>query len=110
MHFSLNPQANALYFSTDRRSSKVTGIGVSPFAAFATGWSEEDWKTVQIRGPIAIVPTDDLSAVQRIHYRKHPQSEAFRDDPDTVFLLLGIAWLRYSDLGAQPEVIQEYLP
>lgn len=108
MHFSVNPAGPELYFSTDRNSVKVSGLGQQDAAAFATGWSEEDWTTIQLRGTLRAAVSSELESIHARHYKKHPQSEAFRDDPDTVFLILRPTWLRYSDLSVLPAIIEEY--
>jgi len=106
MHFSVNLRRELL-FSTDRNSVKVSGIAEHNRAAFATGWSEDDWKTFQVRGTIRAASDRELADVHACHYAKHPQSAAFKDDPDTVFLILSPDWVRYSDLGIVPEHIEE---
>lgn len=107
MHFSVDREQRALFFSTDRNSVKVRGVTEHDRAAFVTGWSEEDWKTIQVRGNIRVAALGELAAVHACHYSKHPQSATFKDDPNTVFLVLTPDWIRYSDLGIVPERIEE---
>ena len=107
MHFSVVRERQELLFSTDRNSVKVSGIAQHPRAAFASGWSEEEWKTFQVRGRIRVAADAELPAAHACHYAKHPQSAAFKDDPNTVFLILTADWIRYSDLGTLPEQIEE---
>lgn len=107
MHFSVDRDRREVFFSTDRKSVKVSGLPTHDRAAFATGWSEKDWKTVQLRGRIRVAADDELPTIHACHYAKHPQSAAFKDDPNTVFLVLSPDWLRYSDLGVVPERVEE---
>lgn len=107
MHFSVNLGRREVLFSTDRNSVKVSGIAEHDRAAFATGWSEDDWRTFQLRGTIRAASDLELPDAHACHYAKHPQSAAFKDDPNTVFLVLRPDWVRYSDLGVAPEHIEE---
>lgn len=108
MHYSCTRDGKSLLFSTDDRSVKVENSTQSPEAAVAIGWSEETWVTVQMRGSVELVSGDAaLREAKDSHYAVHPNSRRFEHDPHTVFLVFHPEWIRFSDLGAEPAIVEE---
>ncbi len=108
VHFSHVADPLTLYFSTDRTSKKCQGLlnGQSAKSSIVVGFSEEEWKTLQMDGEVkAILDKDELKKVQIVHYAKHPDAEKYKNDPDTLFLSFTPGWWRYSDLKIHPPAI-----
>lgn len=100
MHFSHRVDPFTIFFSTDKSSRKCLGLlsGAVVKAAIVVGWSEEDWITLQMAGEIkAVSNTDELKLIQNIHYKKHPGSAKYKDDPATIFLAFTPTWERFTD-------------
>jgi general stress protein 26 len=108
IHYSMTANPVKLYFSTDDRSTKVQNLMSDPNSAVALGWSEVDWITVQMRGASRVL-TDvaEIAQIKQAHYAVHPNSQRFENDPHNVFIVFEPSWIRYSDLGVVPEIIEE---
>ena len=108
MHYSCAAEPPGLYFSTDDRSSKARDCRENPRASVAVGWSETEWVTVQMRGGLrALTSPAELQAAKAAHYAVHPSARQFDRDPHTIFLAFEPDWVRFSDLGAAPAIVEE---
>ncbi len=108
MHYSCAVELPALYFSTDDRTAKARDCRENPRASVAIGWSEVDWVTVQMRGALrALTLAAETEAAKAAHYAAHPNARQFDSDPHTLFLRFEPDWVRFSDLGAAPALIEE---
>lgn len=108
LHYSFKQTPFELYFSTENTSKKCEGLlnGETVKASAVVGISEEEWITLQMDGTATLIKsTDDLAAIQTMHYAKHPNSEKFKDDPATVFLKFTPVWWRYTDYTSKPPTI-----
>ncbi|WKZ31168.1 MAG: pyridoxamine 5'-phosphate oxidase family protein [Candidatus Dojkabacteria bacterium] len=103
MHFSLVEEPFQLYFSTDITTRKGSKVANEPTkAAFTIGFSEEEWKTLQIEGDIRVATDEEVPAIKEVHYSKNPGSKKFEGDPNTRFLILTPTWWRYTDFMKDP--------
>src|SRR5687768_16517515 len=78
LHFSYKDEPFEMYFSTENTSRKCSGMlnGEIVNAAVVVGFSEEEFKTLQLDGDVQIVSdADELLKVHEVHYFKHPSSE-----------------------------------
>ncbi len=108
MHYSCAAELPGLYFSGDDRSAKARDCRENSRASVALGWSEVDWVTVQMRGALrALTLLEEIEAAKAAHYAVHPNARQFENDPHTLFLLFEPDWVRFSDLGAAPPIIEE---
>ncbi len=108
LHFSFdNNSSPVIYFSTDKDSRKCEFLknSKSTKGSFVIGFSETDWKTLQIDGEVFLVEGDEILAAKKVHYEKNPGSKKFENDPATTFLKLVPSWWRYSDLSIHPPKI-----
>jgi general stress protein 26 len=107
LHYSHKSDPLTLYFSTENTSRKCQRLlnGESVKAAVVIGHSEEEWLTLQMEGEVKIVPKNELEEVQKIHYKKLPSSEAWKNDPTTVILAFTPTWWRFTDLNTEPYTI-----
>lgn len=104
LHYSHNSDPLEIYFSTERSSRKCSGIkdGGSASASVVVGFSEEGMVTLQLSGTASIVGKDQLESIHQVHYQKHPGSEQYKDDPETVFIKFVPSWWRYTDYKTVP--------
>ena len=67
-------------------------------ASFVTGFSDEEWVTVQMDGEIkTVTDKDELVQIHAVYFVKNPGPEKYKDDPDTVFLKFTPNWYRYTE-------------
>jgi general stress protein 26 len=108
MHYSCATEVVNLCFSTDDRSVKARNCRENSQASVAIGWSEVDWITVQMRGAVrALILPEEVAVAKKAHYAVHPNSRRFENDPHTLFLLFKPNWIRFSDLGVEPAIVEE---
>lgn len=107
LHYSCKEDPLTMYFSTENTSRKCEAMldGESVKASVVVGFSEEEWLTLQMEGKMRIVPKDELEAAQKVHYKKHPSSEKWKNDPATVLLEFTPDWWRFTDLNTWPYTI-----
>lgn len=107
MHFSLSPDSDQIYFSTDNRSRKcqiLNKLG-KVNASMALGFSETEWKTAQIDGELVIADLQTAEKIKGVHYAKNPESKKYEAEPTTIYLIFTPTWWRYSDIQAGKEGI-----
>jgi|SRR3989304_4397858 len=108
LHYSHTGDPLTLYFSTENTSRKCQGLldGQKVKGAVVIGFSEEEWLTLQMEGEVWVV-TDrvELEKIHRVHYLKHPNSEQYKDLPETIFLAFRPVWWRYTDFNTDPPAI-----
>jgi general stress protein 26 len=110
LHFSHREEPFELYFSTENTSKKCEDLltGKRGNASFVVGLSEEEWITLQMDGEIVIVSDkNELADIQKIHYKKHPSSEKYKDEPATVFLKFTPKWWRYTDYNTDTTITSD---
>lgn len=105
IHYShvTNPSLR-LIIQTDSRTRKAKDIveGESTKAAFVTGFSEEEWKTLQMEGIVRrIMAKDVLDEAIQIHHEKFPGVMEHVNDT-TVFLEFIPLWWRFTDFTTVP--------
>ena len=109
LHYSFKTDPLELYFSVDKTDRKCQALAQSNEgkAAVVIGFSEQEWLTLQIDGKIKIVEDKDkIKEIKTIHYKRHPNSQKFENDPNTVFLVFQPTWLRYTDFNVEPPKIK----
>lgn len=99
MHFSHVNNPFETYIQTENTSKKCQALkkGGLVKASVVLGFSEDDFRTLQMDGGIKILPKSKLKEVHRIHYKKHPDAKQWKDDPATVFLAFRPTWWRYTE-------------
>lgn len=108
LHYSHINEPLKLYFSTENTSKKCEALSSNGLtkASVVIGFSEEEWITLQMDGEVrTITDKEELNTVQAIHYKKHPNSEKYKDDPTTIFLKFTPVWWRYTDYNTEPPTI-----
>lgn len=100
LHYSHNDNPLEIYISTENNSRKCEAIlnGDIVKGSFVIGFGEEEFITYQADGDVRIVKDQkELEKVHKIHYKKHPSSEKWKDDPATVFIVFTPRWWRYTE-------------
>lgn len=99
MHYSHADSPFEIYIQTENTSKKCQALlkGDSVKASVVVGFSEEEFKTLQMDGDIKILAKARLEDVHKIHYKKHPDAKQWKDDPATVFLVFRPTWWRYTE-------------
>ena len=99
MHYSHAGPAPEVYIQTENTSKKCQDLlkGKSVKASIVVGFSEEEFKTLQMDGSIKVLPGTKLLGVHNIHYKKHPEAKQWKDDPATLFLVFTPKWWRYTE-------------
>lgn len=113
LHYSIveNPEDTSnfkLLFSVDSEQRKVELLNTTESCngALVIGFSEEEWVTLQIEGVVRILnKPDDIQAAQQVHYKKHPNSEKYKDFPTTMFIEFVPTWWRYTDFNTDEPTI-----
>lgn len=108
MHFSYNDEPFELFFSTKNTSKKCESLldGKLVNASFVSGFSEEEWMTLQMDGEVKIVKEKEkIDMISEIHYSRNPSSKRYKDEPETCFLVFTPKWWRYSDFKSKPVVV-----
>jgi len=108
LHFSHKNNPVELYFSTEKTSIKCEALleENTVKGSVVVGFSEDEWITLQMDGEVSVISDkDELNAAQKIHYPKHPESEKYKDYPNTIFLKFTPKWWRYTDYNIKPETI-----
>ena len=100
LHYSHNDKPLEVYIMTESTSKKCEALlsGKSVRASFVTGFSEEEWITLQMGGNVRIESDKkELAKIHKIHFAKHPEPEKYKDDPETAFLVFKPTWWRYTE-------------
>lgn len=99
MHYSHSVSPLEIYIQTKNTSRKMSALLKGGFvkASIVVGFSEQEFKTLQLDGDVRILSKNRLSEVHKIHYTKHPDAKQWKDDPATVFLAFKPTWWRYTE-------------
>lgn len=106
VHFA-STEVGKLFIQIGTDSRKYQAVKNGPCSAsFTVGFSEEEWKTLQLDGELRQIEPEQDKEFQEVYYRKNPQAKKYRGD-DTAYLLFTPSWWRYSDfsVGDPPKVI-----
>ncbi len=100
MHYSHSVSPFEIYIQTENTSRKCQALlkGKSVGASVVIGFSEEEFKTLQMDGEVkAVKDKKELAKIHKIHYAKHPEAKKWKDDPATLFLTFTPKWWRYTE-------------
>lgn len=100
LYYSHRTNPLELYAMTENNSIKVQALRdrKSVKASFVTGFSEEEWITLQMDGEVRVASSKkELAKIHKIHFEKHKDPEKYKNDPGTVFLVFKPTWWRYTE-------------
>ncbi|OHA20145.1 MAG: hypothetical protein A2836_00935 [Candidatus Taylorbacteria bacterium RIFCSPHIGHO2_01_FULL_45_63] len=107
VHYSHGVNPLRFFFQTWDESMKVEALqkGTDKRASVVVGFSEQDNLTLQMRGALRVVSSpEELEAVYKIHFKKHPFAEKYKNE-HTVVIEFTPTWWRYTDFNTTPETI-----
>lgn len=93
-------KSGEVYIMTEKNTMKSEALanGSPKPASFVTGFSDEEWATLQMDGVISVVGNKkDLAKVHRIYFAKNPFPQKYKNDPATIFLKFIPYWFRYTE-------------
>ena len=99
MHYA-NSDDGSLYFMTEKSGKKSEALldGSVGKASFVTGFSDEEWVTLQMDGNVrAVLDKKELLEIHKIYYKKNPGPEKYKNDPGTLFLKFTPKWYRLTE-------------
>ena len=109
VHYSHADSPLRLFIQTSNTTTKARALTnkENAKAAVVIGFSEQDWLTLQMRGDIKIVSSEnELEEICKIPSKKHPDAEKCKG-PSTVFLKFQPTWWRFTDFNTDPETVIE---
>ncbi len=95
-----------IVFDTLRTTRKYRNLMTNPAASLVVGWAGEI--TVQYEGEAREPVGVELAAYQVIYFETWPECRAHLEWPDITHFVIRPKWVRYSDYGQNPPVIQEF--
>jgi len=108
LHYANNPKTAEVYIMTEKSGKKSEALldGAKGKASFVTGFSDEEWITLQMDGEVrAVTNKKELLAIHKIYYKKNPGPEKYKNDPGTLFLAFKPTWYRYTEYKPNFKVI-----
>ncbi len=104
LHYSHTTNPLTIYVGTENTSRKMEALvkNKSGKASLVIGFSDEEWKTLQMDGDVHVISPEEAEKIQAIHYKKHPGAEKFKNNPETIFIKFTPSWWRYSDYTTNP--------
>jgi general stress protein 26 len=99
LHYA-NSEKGETYIMTEKSGRKSEALldGTKGKASFVTGFSDEEWITLQMDGEVkAITNKKELLEIHKVYYAKNPGPEKYKNDPATLFLVFKPTWYRYTE-------------
>lgn len=107
LHYANNLDAE-VYIMTEKTGKKSEDLldGKVGKASFVTGFSDEEWITLQMDGEVrAVTDKKELLKIHEIYYKKNPGPEKYKNEPETLFLTFKPKWYRYTEYKPKFKVI-----
>ena len=83
--------------STSKKCEALLG-GKTLKASFVTGFSDEEWITLQMNGEVRVAKDKkELAKIHKIYFSGNPGPEKYKNDPATIFLVFEPKWYRYTE-------------
>ena len=107
LHYANNDKGE-VYIMTEKSGKKSEALleGKPGKASFVTGFSDEEWITLQMDGVVkAELDKAELAKIHKVYYVKNPGPEKYKNDPETLFLVFTPKWYRYTEYKPKFKVI-----
>jgi pyridoxine/pyridoxamine 5'-phosphate oxidase len=101
---AVTPQLE-IVFDTVNTSRKYGNLIARPACSFVVGWSGE--RTVQCEGVASEPRGEDLKRYQEVYFAAWPDGVARMSWEGIAYFVVRPRWIRYSDFGESPPLIQE---
>jgi general stress protein 26 len=106
MGYAIREDGNII-FNTNRNSRKWSNIAVNQSVSICVGW---DMRVpfIQIEGvAVKIENGTNYTTNEEFYFSCHPNSLAYKGNPDTVFISVRPLWIRFSNMSITPYSIEE---
>jgi pyridoxine/pyridoxamine 5'-phosphate oxidase len=94
-----------IVFDTLSTSRKYRNLVSNPHASVVVGWENE--QTVQFEGEAFLPAGDALVHYKNVYFSKWPDGPSRENWPGLVYFVIRPRWIRYSDYGQRPAIIEE---
>lgn len=108
MHFSYKKNPFEIYIQTEKTGRKMEDLlkTKSGKSSIVVGLSEDDWITLQLDGVVKVIDSKtELLNIHKVHYKKNPGAEQYKDLPDTIFLKFTPKWWRYTEFEPKMKIV-----
>ncbi len=95
-----------IVFDTMKSSRKYANLIARPACSFSVGWESE--ATVQYEGNAEELTGAELERCREVYFKAYPDGPARMSWPGIVYFVVRSRWIRYSDFGQSPPLIQEF--
>jgi len=95
-----------LIFDTVKSSRKYPNLVARPDCSFVIGWAGD--QTLQYEGEAVKLREPDLKHYQSIYFETWPECRGHLAWPNIVYFVVRPKWIRYSDYGKNPPLIEEF--
>jgi len=96
-----------IVFDTLRTTRKYRNLVARPACSFVIGCVDE--RTVQYEGQAEELRSPEIERYQEIYFGAWPDGPARMSWPGITYFVVRPSWIRYSDFGQTPPLIQEFL-
>lgn len=94
-----------IIFDTLTTSRKYANLKANPAAAFVLGCTGDE--TLQYEGTASEPVGAELARVQAVYFAKWPDGPTRMNRPNICYFVLKPKWIRFSDYGETPTLIEE---
>lgn len=94
-----------IIFDTVKSSRKYRNLIQRPFCSLVIGWSGE--QTLQLEGIAEEPQGAALKVLQEVYFAEWPECREHVSWPGIAYFVVHPQWIRYSDYGQKPPLIQE---
>jgi hypothetical protein len=95
-----------IVFDTIQTSRKYANLITNPSCSLVVGWDGE--QTAQLEGRASQPGGEELLRYQSIYFSRWPDGLSRRNWPQIAYFVVRPAWIRYSDYGLHPPIIDEF--
>jgi pyridoxine/pyridoxamine 5'-phosphate oxidase len=95
-----------IVFDTVKTSRKYANLSANPAAAFVVGCTGD--KTLQYEGMASELRSAELERCKTAYFAKFPDGPSREAWPAICYFVLTPKWIRFSDYGETPALIEEF--
>jgi len=95
-----------IVFDTVKTSRKYKNLTANPAAAFVVGCTGD--ATLQYEGRAAELAGAELERYKAVYFAKFPDGPSRLSWPNICYFVLKPKWIRFSDYGETPALIEEF--
>ena len=101
MHFACSSDPLVFFFMTGKATIKCKSLqdGKPRKASLVIGFNEEEMATFQAEGELSFLTEEYQGLAWETYFKKYPNREKGKDDPNVVVLQFIPNWGRFSDYG-----------